>query len=304
MMCAVPDHPSAHASDRLALLAAALLFSTGGAAVKLTALSGWQVASLRSGIAAVALLLVLPAARRGWSWRTALVGAAYAGTMISYVLANKLTTAANAIFLQSTAPLYILLLGPLLLAEPVRRRHLLFMTALAAGMALFFVGVQPPLATAPDPLRGNLVGALTGLFWALTILGLRWLGRAGARDDTAPSAAPAVACGNLLACAAALPMALPIASATRTNWLVVAFLGVFQIALAYVFMVRGVRGVGALEASLLLLLEPVLTPLWAWLVHGEEPTLWALAGGGIIVAATALFAVTAERAAVPKRSTS
>ena len=297
----MPDHPSAHASDRLALLAAALLFSTGGAAVKLTTLSGWQVASLRSGIAAVALLLVLPAARRGWSWRTALVGAAYAGTMVSYVLANKLTTAANAIFLQSTAPLYILLLGPLLLSEPVRRRHLLFMTALAAGMALFFVGVQPPLATAPDPLRGNLVGALTGLFWALTILGLRWLGRAAAGDTTAPSAAPAVACGNLIACAAALPMALPIATATRTDWLVVAFLGVFQIALAYVFMVRGMRGVGALEASLLLLLEPVLTPLWAWLVHGEEPTLWALAGGGIIVAATAIFAATAERAAAPNR---
>lgn len=302
MMCAVPDDASAHASDRLALLAAALLFSTGGAAVKLTTLSGWQVASLRSGIAAVALLLVLPAARRGWSWRTALVGAAYAGTMISYVLANKLTTAANAIFLQSTAPLYILILGPLLLSEPVRRRHLLFMTALAAGMALFFVGVQPPLATAPDPLRGNLVGALTGLFWALTILGLRWLGRGAAGDPSAPSAASAVACGNLIACAAALPMALPIATATRTDWLVVAFLGVFQIAIAYVFMVRGMRRVGALEASLLLLLEPVLTPLWAWLVHGEAPTLWALAGGGIIVAATALFAATADRAAVPDRT--
>ncbi len=107
----------ARTSDRLMILMAALLFSTGGAAVKACSLSAWQVASFRSGIAAVTLLLVLPAARRGWGWRTWLVGAAYAGTMISYVLANKLTTAANAIFLQSTAPLYILLLSPILLNE-------------------------------------------------------------------------------------------------------------------------------------------------------------------------------------------
>jgi drug/metabolite transporter (DMT)-like permease len=175
------------------------------------------------------------------------------------------------------------------------------MAVLAAGMALFFVGVQPPLATAPDPLRGNLVGALTGLFWALTILGLRWLGRSGAGGSTAPGAAPAVACGNLIACAAALPMALPIEAAAVSDWAVVIFLGVFQIALAYVFMVRGMRRVGALEAALLLLLEPVLTPLWAWLVHGEQPNAWALAGGGIIIAATAIFAATAERADAPNR---
>ncbi|MEJ2188285.1 MAG: EamA family transporter, partial [Acidobacteriota bacterium] len=109
---------------------------------------------------------------------------AYAATMILYVSANKLTTAANAIFLQSTAPLYILLLGPLLLSERVERRQIPFMMVLAAGLCLFFVGVQPASATAPDPFRGNLLGALAGLSWGLAIMGLRWLGRD--REDDAP----------------------------------------------------------------------------------------------------------------------
>lgn len=283
------DSLPARTSDRLMILAAALLFSTGGAAVKACSLSAWQVASFRSGIAAATLLLVLPAARRGWDRRTWLVGAGYAGTMISYVLANKLTTAANATFLQSTAPLYILLLSPILLKESIRRRDLVFMLALAVGMSLFFVGTQPESTTAPDPLRGNVVAAATGLFWAFTILGLRWLGRDGGDGGTGRGAASAVACGNVIACLAALPFALPLGPTSSTDWAVVAFLGVFQIAVAYVFMVSGMRRVGAFEGSLLLLLEPILCPFWAWLVHGEQPTAWASLGGTIIICATAVF---------------
>src|SRR3989442_11806346 len=97
---------------RLRVIAAALLFSIGGAGIKACALTSWQVAGFRSGIAALVLFLLLPDSRRGWTRRTALVGASYAATMILFVLANKLTTSANTIFLQSTAPLYILLLGP------------------------------------------------------------------------------------------------------------------------------------------------------------------------------------------------
>jgi drug/metabolite transporter (DMT)-like permease len=284
---------TARASDRFQVVAAALLFSTGGAAVKATALTTWQVASFRSGIAAVAILLMLPAARRAWSRRTVMVGLAYASTMVCYVLANKLTTAANTTFLQSTAPLYILLLGPLLLREPVERRDGLLIAALAVGMTMFFVGPQRPVATAPDPLTGNLAGVASGLSWGLTIVGLRWLGR-GAGESDNPSAS-AVACGNLIACLATLPFALPVHEATATDWLAVMYLGVFQVAVAYVFLTRGVRRVGALEASLILLLEPVLNPVWAWLVHGERPSGWALVGGSIIVAATAVYAWAGSR---------
>jgi len=270
---------------RLQILTAAALFSTGGAAIKACSLTGWQVASFRSGVAALALLVVLPSWRRWWTPRCLLVGAAYAATMIFYVTANKLTTAANTIFLQATAPIYLLLLGPWLLAERVRLGDLFFTGTLALGMALFFVGVDPPMQTAPDPLQGNVLGALAGVSWALTILGLRWLGRGGAQAGHDPSGSAVVA-GNLLAFLVALPFALPVQAGSAVDWTVVGYLGVFQIGLAYVWMTRGVRRVPALEASLLLLLEPVLNALWAWWLHGERPGPWSLAGCTVILLAS------------------
>jgi len=280
------DPVATRTSDRLQVLAAAFLFSTGGAAIKACSLTGWQVAALRAGIAAVALLLLLPATRRGWSLRLLPVAAAFAATTVLFAVCNKLTTAASTIFLQATAPLYIVLLGPLLLRERIRRNDLAFMAALAVGMVLFFVGEQPTADTAPQPVLGNILAAAAGLSWGLTIIGLRWLGRhAGPGED--PSAA-AVVSGNLLACLIALPFALPVVSSRPTDWLLVSFLGVFQIAVAYVFLTRGVRRVTALEASLLLLLEPMLNPLWALLVHGERPGPWAALGGAIIILATAV----------------
>jgi drug/metabolite transporter (DMT)-like permease len=285
-------------ADRFQVLAAAFLFSTGGAAIKACTLTSWQVAAFRSGIAALAMLLLLPSARRGWSLRVLPVGVAYAATMICYVLGNKLTTAANTIFLQSTAPLYIVLLGPWLLRERIRRGDLLYMAALAVGMALFFVGDQTPAGTAPNPGLGNLVAGIAGLSWGLTIMGLRWLGRDGrGRGDQSVSA---VVCGNALAFLIALPLALPVQGARPTDWLLVTFLGVFQIGVAYAFLTRGVRRVPALEVSLLLLLEPVLNPVWALAVHGERPGSWAAIGGAIIIAATAVSTLARGRGATPR----
>ncbi len=275
--------PNGGTGARALILAAAVLFSTGGAAIKACDLSAWQVASFRSGLAALTLLVLIPSARRGWNRRTLAVGLAYAATMVLYVTANKLTTAANTIFLQSTAPLYILLFGPWLLGERTRRRDLLFTAAMAAGLVLFFVAAETVSVTAPDPFRGNLVAAVSGASWALTLVGLRWLGR----DGSGEGAARAVAAGNLLACLGALPMALPIGTVPAQSWAVVAYLGVVQIAIAYLCLTRGIRRIGALEASLLLLLEPVLNPLWALLFHRELPGGWALVGGAVIVAATA-----------------
>jgi drug/metabolite transporter (DMT)-like permease len=290
MMASVTEHPPVRSVDRLMILVSALLFSTGGAAVKMVTLSAWQVASLRSGVAAAALLVILPEARRGWNRKTWIVGTAYATTMITFVLANKLTTAANAVFLQSVAPLYLLLLGPILLHEPIRRHQLVFMAALAGGMSMIFAGAQQVSATAPDPLRGNLIGIVTGIAWACTLLGLRWLGGISEKNSTAsPAAARAVVCGNLIAFLATVPLAVPVSGATRTDWLTIAFLGIFQIAIAYVILIRGIRRVGALEASLLILLEPVLSPLWAWIIHGERPSELALLGGAVIIAATATY---------------
>ena len=266
------------------VLVAAVLVSTGGAAIKATSLTGWQVASFRSGIAALALLVFLPRSRR---WPTRLmwqVGIVYAATLILFVTATKLTTSANAIFLQDTSPLYVLLLSPLVLGEGVRRADVVFMLALGAGLVAFFLGHDEPIGTASNPFAGDLVAAASGVTWAATIIGLRWL---GTRNREGDATQPALVAGNLLACLAALPFSLPVANTTATDWAIILYLGVVQIGFAYVCFSIGMAGVPAIEASLLLLLEPVLNPVWSWLAHGEVPNRWSLTGGAIILGATA-----------------
>lgn len=288
---------------RLLVLLAALLFSTGGAAIKATDLSSWQVAGFRSGIAALVLPFMLPAARRALSrgrgilgWRLAGVGVAYAAMLVLFVVGTKLTTAANTIFLQSTAPLYLLLLAPWLLGETVSRRDLVYMLALGLGLALFFVDQRQPDALAPDPFLGNVMAAFCGVAWGFTLLGLRALGRGVAATPGRDAGAAAVVVGNVFAFLFCLPMALPVVGATALDWTMVGYLGVVQVALAYVFLTRAFRHVGAFEGSLLLLIEPVLNPVWAWLLLGEVPGALALVGGALILAATATKTVVDYRA--------
>jgi drug/metabolite transporter (DMT)-like permease len=272
------------------LLAAAVLFSTGGAAIKAATLTAWQVASFRSGVAAAALYLLLPVARR-FELRMAPAALAYAGMLLLFVLATRLTTAANAIFLQSTAPLYLLGIGPLLLREPLKPRDLGFAAGVVAGMALLFARADAPSGTAPDPALGNLLGAAAGLFWALTVASLRWLGKEG------KSSLASVAFGNTMAFVLGLPMALPVERLAAGDVAVLAYLGVVQIGLAYVCVTRALEHVIAFEASAILLVEPALNPVWAWLVHGERPGAWSIAGGGVILGAIAVKTVIDERAA-------
>lgn len=271
-------------SPRLLLVLAAILFSTGGAAIKAVEFSGWQIASLRSGIAALTLLLLLPDARRGWGWRPALVGVTYAATMVLFVLANRLTTSANAVFIQSASPVYLVFLGPLLLGEATRRRDLLFLVPMLAGLSLFLLGPQVALRTAPDPVRGNVLAAISGLCWAFTTIGLRWLGTGQAWQGT-PMAAMVI--GNLLAFGCIFPLAWPIAPEVGAgSWLVLVYLGVMQIALPYSFVARAMGRVRALDASLIFLLEPAVNPFVTWAVHGEVPGAWPLAGALVILATT------------------
>lgn len=272
---------SDHARHSFRIFTAAALFSTAGAAIKATTLSSWQVAGLRAAFAALTVFVLLPETRRHLTRRAAAVGVAYAATVILFVQANKLTTAANAIFIQSTSPLYILLLGPWLLRERVRRRDIAFLVAIVAGVALFFVDVDAPASTAPDPLRGNLIALGSGFACGLMMVGLRWLAR-----EERLSSASAVLIGNVLAALFCLPLALPLSGVRPLDLSIVAYLGIVQIGVAYFFLTKAMTHVGALETALLLFVEPVLSPLWAWLVHGERPGAWSLAGGGVILGAT------------------
>lgn len=283
-------------------LGAAFFFSTGGTAIKLSGLSSWQIAGFRSGLAALLLWWLVPSWRRWWSPASLAVGVAFGATLVLFVTANTLTTAANAIFLQYSAPLYLLLLGPWLLGEPNRSSDLALIALFALGMLLVFVGQESPSATAPDPFRGNLIGACAGVAWAFTLLGVRWL---AGRSDAAGAGGSAVIAGNVLGFAVCLPLALPVVEATPVDWAVVLYLAVFQIGAAYLCLLRGIREIRALEISLLLAIEPVASGVWAWLVHGEVPGRIALSGCAVILISVVLQALRREpERPLPKRPSS
>ncbi len=276
---------------RLLLLFAAVMFSTGGTAIKAASLDGPQVGGLRSLVGVIAVLLLSSTARRLPPPRAWLVGIAYAGTVVLFAMANRLTTAANTIFLQSTAPVYVLLAAPFLLGEKIVRRDLAFVGVCAIGLSLFVLGAEAPQTTAPDPATGNLLAIASGVTWAGTILGLRWMGT-GARAS-APVAA--VVTGNTIAFAMCVPFIFPLSLGT-TDVLVLLYLGVCQIGLPYLAVSRAVGHVSALDVSLILLVEPVLSSVWAWAVHDEVPGALAIAGGAVLIAATAAKAMLDARA--------
>jgi drug/metabolite transporter, DME family len=268
----VPPPAAQRRSGPWLILAAAALWSTAGAAIKLCSLNAWQISLGRSLVAAGVLWLFLPGARARPTRGTWAVASAYAVTVVLFTVANKLTTSANAIFLQDTAPLYVLLLSPLLLRERPTRGELLSVPLFLLGLLLFF---RDQLT--PGQVSGNLIALLSGVAFALCILGLRRLGG---------NNAPAVLLGNLLAGAASLPGSIGGPALTPKDVAIVLFLGVFQLGLSYALFSRGLRHTPATEASLLALLEPVLNPVWAFFLAGERPGPWALAGGGLVLLGT------------------
>jgi drug/metabolite transporter (DMT)-like permease len=257
---------------RLLILLAAVLWSTAGAAIKRCALDGWQIAAGRSLVAGLFLFLVFRESRRRPTRRALLVAVAYAFTVVLFVLATKLTTAANAIFIQDTAPLWVLVLSPWLLREIPTRGELLSIPIYALGLGLFFLD-----DLSAGQVTGNLVALASGVAFALSILGLRHV------RDEGPSA---LVYGNFLAVLIAAPVALQGVAPGPVDVALVVYLGVFQLGLSYLVFSRGLLRTPAVEASLLVLVEPVLNPIWTYFATGERPGPWATAGGAVVLAAT------------------
>ena len=199
-------------SGRLQVLMAAMLFSTAGVVVKATVLTSWQVAGFRSAVAAVFLLLVARFPLRP-TWRTLSVGLIIAVTFITFIVANKLTTAAHAVFLQAAAPLYLVLLGPWLLGERVHARDIPFLGVVLVGLALLFAGTVTPSATAPNPALGNIIGAASGVAWALVLAGVRLI----SREQGLKGAMAATFYGNVFAFLLCVPLAFPVEPPDRST---------------------------------------------------------------------------------------
>lgn len=200
----------------------------------------------------------------------------YAALLILFVLATKQTTAANAIFLQYTAPVYLLILEPVIYKEKFRLRDLLTVLICIGGMTLFFVG-----KLRPQDVTGNLLALVSGLFFALYFLLLR---HSKAREVNRASS---VIYGNLLAAVITAPFGLAVLTQLgRYDLISVLYLGIVQLGLAYtLFTIAMARGVRSLDAGIVGYIEPVLNPVWVFLFLGERPSGWALLGGSIIIAA-------------------
>jgi drug/metabolite transporter, DME family len=287
----------------LLVLAAAVAWSAGGLGVKLIDAPALTIAGLRSLFAITVLggALVhharasktdLAAALRALLARPLVWGAAlgYALMVVCFVLAVKLTTAANAILLQYTAPIYVAFLSWPLLRERVRAWDWVAVAGCILGMALFFAD-----KVSSSGQLGNLVAVLSSFGWASFPLQLRLtqhrLEGEGLEAARLVAMMPLVAAllGNTLAVLVCLPWMVSHPPHTAVAWGVLVPLGTIQIGLAYVFYSAGVRRLRAVESILVCTLEPILNPIWVFLGTGERPSASAIAGGAIIV-----LAVTAQ----------
>ena len=300
------------------MVIAVLLWSTGGAFIKLTTIDAFQVTFFRSLLAGITVAIVTRKQGLRLNVFGILTSIIYATLLFLFVWATKKTTAANAIFLQYTAPIYILILAPFVIGEKFHWRDLVTVIFCIGGMSLFFVGKLEI-----SDYQGNIAALFSGLFLGLYIMLLRHPAAVGGRQtaegsapveavefaaeahlptsavDSAPAnpkskiqnpklvnPAIAVVYGNFLLailCASSGISAVPVM--TPPDWFAVSFLGIVQIGIAYVFFIRGVTGgTRPLDASIIGFIEPLLNPVWVYLFVGEEPSRWALLGGAIIVA--------------------
>src|SRR3954471_7479694 len=272
----------------LLIIGAALLWSTGGIGIKAVSDSALKVTFYRSLFAAIALMLFLGRnvwGRRQWKSTAAFAIAivSYGACLTSFVVATKWTTAANAIFLQYAGVVWVLLLSPLVVREPMRMRDVIAIIVAMSGMALFFVGRFETRGMA-----GNGMALVSSVFFAALILVLR-------REQRAAQAA--VTWGNVVCALAVLPFISHDLALTPRSFAVLAFLGVFQIAIAYVLFVRGLAYVTATQASLTGMLEPVSNPIWVFLFLGEKPSAFAIAGALVVLAAIGWHTMMGEPAA-------
>jgi drug/metabolite transporter (DMT)-like permease len=256
------------------LILTALLWSLGGVLIKWIRWNPMAISGMRSLIGAGVMMVVFR--RMRFTWSSSQVGGAlaYAGTVTLFVVANKLTTAANAILLQYTAPVYVALFGHWFLGERTSRKDWITITAVMSGMILFFLD----RLTAAG-FWGNIAALSSGICFAWLTLFLR-------RQKNS-STIESIFLGNVLAGLIGLPFmfgSMPDAG----SWGGLLILGVVQMGIPYILYSMAVRHVAAIEAILIPVIEPILNPIWVMLVIGERPGFFALLGGVVVLGSLGL----------------
>lgn len=258
----------------------ALLWSSSGLFIKvLTGLNAYQISFYRSIIAALTIFIILFIKEKKVTFETdkftILASVFYSGILIFFVLANKLTTSANAIFLQFTAPIYLLFLEPLLLKTKFRRRDLVTIIICISGMFLFFMGKLEI-----GNIYGNLIAILAGICFALFSLFVKWKKTKG-NGNTIIS----VIYGNLLVGLICLPYVYGELALSSTEIYILLYMGIVQIGISYFIFNIGIKYVSATESMVIGMLEAIFNPIWVFFGVGEVPAPTAVTGGLIILAA-------------------
>ncbi|RUQ31901.1 MAG: EamA/RhaT family transporter [Candidatus Competibacteraceae bacterium] len=266
-----------HRRALLLLLLTAVLWSLGGVLIKWVNWNPVAIAGIRSLIGAALIGTSFHRELR-FTWTFNQIGGAvaYAGTVVLFVIANKLTTAANAILLQYTAPVYVALFSPWFLGEQADRRDWLTLLVMLGGMALFFMD-----ELSFDGYLGNSIALVSGLCFAWLTLFLR------RQKDS--SSLPSLFLGNLLAGVIGLPFMFQ-SIPDLSSCVGLLLMGVVQLGLPYILYALALRHVRAVEGILVPMIEPVLNPVWVFLMMGEKPSPWAIVGGAMILGAV-LFRV-------------
>jgi drug/metabolite transporter (DMT)-like permease len=274
---------AAHTRSVLLLVIAALCWSLGGLLIKAVTWPPLAVAGGRGLIAAVFLLLTNRGLRFHFSRDQVLGAVAYAACTVTFCTATKLTTAANAILLQYTAPVWVALFGAWFLGERATRADWITIALVLAGMGLFFAD-SLELAH----LVGNVIAVISGVCFAAMTIALR------KQRDT--SAAESIILGNLLAFAVGAWWIFHAPALSPSGWTALLVLGVVQLGISYWLYARAIKHVTALEAVLIPVIEPILNPVWVLLSLGERPSTYALIGGIMVLAAVTTRAAISVRA--------
>ena len=259
-----------HTRGVLATILAALVWSTGGVFIKLIDLDAFTILCYRSAYAGLFFLLVFRKTSMLFDRKAFLISICYAPLLICFVVATKMTTAANAIFLQYVAPAIVLVLEPRILKTKIQSHNVLTVILCVAGLAFFLLEQKEK-----NNWIGDGIALLSGFFLAFLILALK----AGNRSQQLSG----VTLGNFWVVLVTIPWFIRSSDPMMDEHLMMVFLGVIQIGMGYILFTYGQRRIPAIESSLIAMLEPILNPVWVMIGYGEIPSVWSLIGGAIIL---------------------
>ena len=281
-------HLLEHQKGLLAVFAAGLLWSTGGIFIKLVTFNALQISFFRSFFAALVFIIIFKREIFYANIFTLINALLYSAILILFVIATKTTTAANAIFLQYTAPIYVLIFEPLINKTKYEKINIITIIVCFIGMTMFFMS-----KLSPGYMTGNILALLSGVAFAAFLLGMR--------RNKKEFQFSSIFYGNIIVGIICFSSVFKLTNVTLSNLLMVTFLGIFQIGIAYAIFSYGLKRVLAIEASLISMIEPVLNPVWVFLGYGEVPSAMAIAGGIIIISAISVRTFILESPAMKAR---